>query len=217
MIVIKDLITNNRERNYSQVFEDKGVNITRKALLPGHYYSVDVEIPNMSRSFLPNSNEEFKDNPTGYLSDKQHYDLNPMGLALAHPRWKENLLMVDFKVIPPKYHMAIYNAHLNLIESSLDRLNVFDKDRDMIGFDERAKTNLPMYGITAKILSQASGVNIYSAVSAYKLKLIKRARLMDWDNIGELPMASLETKGIVLSPGTINISRVYELFEQKQY
>lgn len=216
MIEIKNLITNNRERNYSQVFGENGIDISRAELIPGHYYSVDVVMPNMNRTFLPNNAEEFNENKTGFITNKQHYDLNPMGLALAHPNWKENLLMIDFKVIPPRFHMSIFNAHLNLIEESLNRLNVFDEERETIGLKERSMTNLPMYGITAKILSQASGVNLYHAVTAYKLSIIQGARLMDWDNIGELPMATLETTGIVLSPGTLDITSIYEQFEYKQ-
>lgn len=214
MIVVKDLITNNRERNYSQVFEEYGINVPRNSLVPGHYYSFKIEIPNISRDWVPNSDEEYKLEPERFITNKQCYDLNPVGLALYHDKWKDNLIMLNLKVVPPKYHPTIFNAHLNIIESSLDAIGGIDGD--LIPIQERLKTPLPMYGITSSMLSQRTGINLNYAISAYKLDYVREAKMLDWDNIGELPMSLIETTGMVFSNGTYDINRIYDLFDTKQ-
>lgn len=215
MIILKDLITNNRERNYSQVFEEFGINIPRNSLVPGHYYSFKIEIPNISRDRVPNSNEEYKQEPDRFITNKQCYDLNPVGLALHHDKWKDNLIMLNLKVIPPKYHAAIFNAHLNIIESSLDAIRGIE-GAFLTPINERLKRPLPMYGITSSMLSQSTGINLNYAISAYKLDYVRDAKMLDWDNIGELPMSLIETTGMVFSNGTYDINRIYDLFDNNQ-
>lgn len=214
MIVVKDLITNNRERNYSQVFEEHGISVSRNSLVPGHYYSFKIEIPNISRDWIPNSNDEYKQEPERFITNKQCYDLNPVGLALYHNKWKDNLIMLNLKVIPPKYHAAIFNAHLNIIESSLDAIGGIEGD--LIPINERLKKPLPMYGITSSMLSQRTGINLNYAIDAYKLDHVREAKMIDWNNIGELPYSLIETTGMVFSSGTYDINRIYDLFDTKQ-
>lgn len=214
MIVLKDLITNNRERNYSQVFEEYGNAISRNSVVPGHYFSFKVEVPNISRNLIPNNKEEYNQEPAKYITSKPYYDLNPTGLVLYHNRWKDNLIMLNLKVIPPKYHPAIINAHLNIIESSLDKIGGIEGD--LISIEERLKMNLPMYGITSKIISQATGINLNESICAYKLDMVKSAAILDWNNIGELPMSLMNTSGMVLASSAYDVNRIYDLFDSKQ-
>lgn len=215
MIKIEDIITNNRERNYSQIFEEDGIPIPRNMLIPGHYYSFNIEIPNITTDWIPNSKEEYNEEPMKFITQNQYYDLNPVGLALYHDKWKDNLIMINLKVIPPKYHPTIFNAHLNIIEKSLDMIGGIDGTLDPL--QDRLKQNLPMYGITSSILRQATGINLNSAINAYKLDYVKSAKMLDWNNIGELPTPSIDTTGLLLSSSTFNITRIFELFDNKQY
>mgnify|MGYP001163794874 FL=1 len=214
MIVLKDIITNNRERNYSQIFKEFGSGIARNSIVPGHYFSFNIEVPNISREWIPNSKEEYKAEPAKYITSKPYYDLNPTGLVLYHNKWKDNLIMINLKVIPPKYHPTIINAHLNIIESSLDKIGGIEGD--LVPIEERLKMNLPMYGITSKIISQSTGINLNESICAYKLDMVKSASMLDWNNIGELPMSLVDTSGMVLASSAYNVNRIYDLFDLKQ-
>jgi len=215
MIKIDDIITNNRERGYSEIFEEKGQPIPRNMLVPGHYYSFDIEIPNITTNWIPNSKEEYNEEPMKFITPNQYYDLNPVGLALYHDKWQNNLIMINLKVIPPKYHPTIFNAHLNIIEKSLEIIGGLGGKLDPL--EERLKQNLPMYGITSSILRQATGINLNSAINAYKLDYVKSAKMLDWNDIGELPTPTIDTKGLLLSSSTYNVNRIFELFDFKQY
>jgi len=54
------------------------------------------------------------------------------------------------------------------------------------------------------------------AISGYKLNKITRAKLLDWDKIGELPHANIDTTGLALAPGAFDITTIFKHFENKQ-
>ena len=215
MITLDEILTNNRERNYTQVFEQYGEDVVRNELLPGHYYSVEVMYDNFNESRIPSSLEEWKANPSFYLTTEKHLDFNPTGLVFNHDDWKNSVLMLNLKVIPPKYKAKLIMAHLNLIESDLKRIDAFSK-RNKVSINERKKINLSIFKITPSILEQQTGIKIGYAMNRYKIDKINNVRVLDWNNIGELPMANIETNGFKYASGAFNISTVFNTFEAKQ-
>jgi hypothetical protein len=216
VIKIEDISTNKAERNYKQSFDLYGKSISRANLLPGHYYSFNLNIPNFNQGWIPSSREEWLNSPDSYITDKEYYDLNPVGPIFYHNNWKNVAIILNFKVIHPKYRPAIMNAHLNLIEQSLNSLNVFDQSSDIIGFEERAKLNLPMYRVTPDMLQELTGFKLNWAMSGYKLDKISSVKLMDWDKIGELPFSNIDSTGLMMASGKSDISELFYKFENKQ-
>jgi hypothetical protein len=213
---LEDIVTNNRERNFSQSFAEYGVDTTRNDVMPGHYYALQIPYTNLNSSHIPNSEEEFKENPNMYVTNRNHFDMNPIGLVFAHEKYKETALILNLKVIPPSYRAAIIMTHINIIEENLDRLGLWDDDADLASIRDRKMMNLPMFGITPKIIEQRTGFKIGYAISGYKLNKITSAKLLDWDNIGELPMASIDTAGLIMTSGAFDITTVFNTFENKQ-
>lgn len=215
MISLDEILTNNRERNYTEVFEQHGEDIVRNELLPGHYYSVNVKYNNFNESRIPSSLEEWKINPSLYLTTERHLDFNPTGLVFNHDDWKNSVLMLNLKVIPPKYKTKLIMAHLNLIETDLERIEAFSK-RNKLPMSERKKVNLSIFKITPSIIEQATGIKIGYAMNRYKIDKINNVRVLDWNNIGELPLANVETNGLKYASAAFNISTVFNTFEEKQ-
>lgn len=220
MILLEHILTNNRERNYSQIFEEFGEYVNADEFLPGHYYSFNISVPNFSEDLIPSSIEEYNSAASRFITQEKYYDLNPVGLVFLHDRWKENVLMLNLKAISPIYRPKIILTHLNIIEESLERINAFSEEDEIIPFNERKKLKLGMFGITLSRLEQESGIRLRSAISAYKIEgeknKINNARVLDWNNIGELPLANIETKGIEFASGAYDISTVFDTFDNKQ-
>lgn len=213
---LEDIVTNRRERNFSQSMALYGTDIGRNNIMPGHYYTFDVQIPNFNNEWIPNSEEEWKKEPELFITNRQYFDLNPTGLLFAHPNWKETALILNLKVMPPNHRAALIMAHINLIEENLDRLGVWDDDMKLASIRDRKAMNLPMFGITPRTLEQLTGFKLGYAINGYKLNKITRAKLMDWDHIGELPHASIDTTGMAFAPGAFDITSVWKHFENKQ-
>lgn len=214
MIKIEDISTHRGERNYSQSFELYGTPVSRSNVLPGHYYMLELNIPNFNQSWIPRSIEEWKDSPDSYITDREYYDLRPVGPVFYHSDWGKNALILNLKVIHPKYRVAIINAHLNLIEQSLNQINAF-KD-DILDLETRRALNLPMFRVTPSMLQELTGFKLNWAISGYKLDNISRVRLMDWNRIGELPFSNIDNRGLVLAPGETDFTNLFYKFENKQ-
>lgn len=220
MINLDNIVTNKRERSLYQSFEQYGVDSNRNELLPGHYYSLDAPIEGFDKKWIPNNIDEFKENPEAYITDKPFVDLNPIGLIFYHNHWKENALMLNLKIIPPQFRAALVMTHINIIKDSLDRIGALEEDENgnskLISLNERKMLNLPMYRITPSILEQVSGIKIGYAMSGYSLDRVTRAKLLDWDKIGELPLANIETRGLQFAPSIFEISDIFNKFENNQ-
>ena len=212
---LEDIVTNRRERNFSQSFAIHGTSVTRPDIMPGHYYAFEMPAP-ISSSLIPNSDEDYKEDPDGFITNKQYIDINPIGLVFAHPKWKEYALILNLKVIPPNHRAALLMTHINLIEEDLDRLGVWDDDVELKSMRERKAMSLPMFGITPKDLEIKTGFKLGYAINGYNLNKITRAKLLDWDNIGELPHANIDTTGLVTAPGAFGIESIFKHFENKQ-
>lgn len=216
MIKLEDIVTNKAERNYSQSFNEFGQDISRNDILPGHYYYLEVPIPNFNPNWIPASEDDWKENPEAYITNREYYDMSPVGPVFYHDNWKNVALVLNLKVIPPKYRPIILQAHLTLIEKSLERINWFDKNIPTIELKARRALNLPLYRVTPKMLQDLTGLKLGWAISGYNLDKVSRAKIMDWDNIGEIPYANIEVKGLALSPSMIDHSRLFDKFENKQ-
>lgn len=216
MIVLEDILTNKGVRNISQVFSEYGESVSRANILPGHYYSFNISIPNFNTDWVPNSIDEYRQNPSAYITDRQYYNINPVGLVFYHERWKENALVLDLKIIPPALRSKIIITHLNLIEKNLDAIGALAENEYTVPFNERGKMNLALYSITPSILEQATGLNLKYAISAVKLDRVTGAVLLDWDNIGELPLAGIDDRGLAVAKSMMDITGLFEQFEIKQ-
>lgn len=215
MIQLEDISTNRGDRSISQVFEEYGESIERSSILPGHYYSLEIPIPNFNPAWVPNSIDEYNANPAAFITNRQYYDLNPVGLSFYHEAWKDNCLMLDLKVIPPAYRSKIIMTHLNLIERNLEAIGAFDEE-ELVPFKERGRLNLALYNITPSILEQATGLKLRHAISGIRLDRVARASLLDWNNIGELPLANIEDRGLAIARSMLDITGLFEQFEIKQ-
>ena len=212
---LEDIVTNNRERTFSQSFHEYGIEAGRNDIMPGHYYTLEIPITNFNTNFIPNSEDDFKEDPELYITHRNYFDMNTIGLIFAHSKWKETAFILNLKVIPPQYRSNIIIAHINLIEDDLKRLGAFD-DTELKSVEDRRRMNLPMYSITPAILEHITGMKLSNAISGYKLDKVSRAKLMDWDNIGELHLANIDTKGLAMASGNLDITSVFNNFENKQ-
>jgi hypothetical protein len=220
MIDLNTIVTNRRQRSLYESFDLYGIDTNRNELLPGHYYSLDAPIENFNNRWIPDNIDEFKESPDDFITDKQFVDLNPIGLIFHHDHWKENALMLNLKVIPPQFRAALIMTHINIIKDSLDRIGALEEDENgnskLISLNERKKLNLPMYRITPSILEQVSGIKIGYAMSGYSLDRVTKAKLLDWDKIGELPLANIETRGLQFAPSIFEVSDIFNKFENNQ-
>jgi len=211
-----DISTNNRERSLSQSIAEYGVDISRSDIMPGHYYALQIPISNFNQSWIPNSHDEWKENPENFITNREYFDVMPIGLLFAHAKWKETALILNLKVIPPGHRAEIIMAHINIIEENLDRLGLWDNNTNLASIEDRKKMNLPMFNITPSMIERITGFKIGYALSGYKLDKITQAKLLDWDNIGELPLANIDTTGLEMAPGAMDITSIFNKFENKQ-
>lgn len=216
MILLEDIVTNRGDRNISQVFQEFGTPVSRATILPGHYYSFNISVPSFNTDWIPNSVDEYRKEPDRYITERQYYNLNPTGLSFYHDRWQENCLILDIKVIPPAFRSKIIMTHLNLIEKNLDAIGALSENEYTIPFNERGRKNLALYNITPSILEQATGLNLKPAISSIKLDRVTRSLLLDWDQIGELPLANIDDRGLAIAKSMLDITGLFEQFEIKQ-
>jgi hypothetical protein len=215
MIKLEDIVTNRGERNFSQTFELNGETVSRNQIIPGHYYQFRIDVPNFNDNWIPRDSDEFKENPNAYITNKEYYDLMPAGLVFYHNKWQQTALILNLKVIPAKYRAAIIGVHMNLIEKNLERLGWRIKNKIM-SLRDRSALNLAMYRITPSMLEELTGFKLKWAISGYKLDKVVRGKLLDWDNIGELPMAMTDTAGLKISPALSDITSIFNKFENRQ-
>jgi hypothetical protein len=216
MIKLDDIVTNKGERNYTQSFIEYGEDITRSDILPGHYYSIDISVPNFNSNWIPESEEAWQDSPDSYITSKEYYDLSPVGPVFYHDNWKNVALVLNLKVIPPRFRPKIIQTHLSLIEDSLNRINWGNSEVPTIDLYERRKMNLSLYRVTPKMIQDLTGLKLNWAISGYKLDKVSRAKIMDWDNIGELPYSNMDVRGLEISSGLLDHSILFDRFENKQ-
>lgn len=219
MAKLSEIITNRAERTFSQSFVQFGSLISKAQIRPGYYYTFNVTIPNLNENWIPDNKQIWEENPTYFITEKNYYDLTPTGLLLYHENWKEVALIVNLKVMPPILRSKVINAHHFLIEKYIERLEKRDEKGkiSLIPFNERESLNAPFYGVTPSLLRTVSNIDVSYAINKYRISDITNARLLDWDKIGELPLAKVESTGLIFSPGTQNLAEVFEIFENNQY
>lgn len=216
MIKIEDISTNKGERNYTQSFNEYGIDVSRSDILPGHYYSLDIMIPNFNRNWIPANEDAWKESPESYITNREYYDMSPVGPIFYHDNWKNVALILNLKVVHPKFRPMIMQSHLSLIEESLNKINWNDSESPIVDLYERRKMNLPLYRVTPSMIQDLTGLKLGWAVSGYNLNKITRAKVMDWNNIGELPYSNIDTRGLMTSPSLIDHSLLFDKFENKQ-
>lgn len=220
MILLEDISTNRFERNFNQIIEESGIRIPRNEIFPGNYYSFEIESTNFNPDRIPNTKEEYdymveKGYPT---VNRQYVDLNPFGPVFYHENWNNVVLQLNLKVLPPKLRSAVVMSHVNITESDLDRINAFNDDETMKPY-EMFKEGLRICAVKPSILESLLGeIKLGYAINAYKKERINNPRLLEWDKIGEIPQASIDSRGVFVSRNLINIGGLFEQFlDLKQY
>jgi len=200
VINFNDIPKNNGSLPLNGVAQEYGIVQNRGQVIPGRFYSFRTQSP------VPNLNEE----TVHLISGKNYLDLNPVGLLLFHDNWKETALVLNLKVMPPRASAKILEAYWNF--SQLNGLNnLFDREGNLRPLEERRLIDNRFYLITPTALSTILGVNSLSyAINKYNLDHVLEARLIDWDNFGQLINPKLTVDG--LYPDPINLEKVYEDF-----
>ena len=200
MISFKDLPKNEGTLPLPEVVNRYGIPQNRGQVIPGRFYSFKIQ-PD-----TPSITESYVYQKTG----KAYLDLNPTGLLLFHDNWKEVALFLNIKIIPAIVQSKILEAYWNFsMQNGLQHL--FDKEGKLIDLNERQLIDHRFYLITPSALSTYLGVNnLNYAINNYDMDTVIEAKLIDWDNFGQLVAPITSTYG--LFPDPINLPRVYEEF-----
>jgi hypothetical protein len=201
MINFENLEKNNGLLDLYAVSEKVGIPQTRNQLIPGRFYSFKIKSPS------PNLNMNIISEYTG---GKYYIDLNPTGLVLFHENWREKLVMLNLKALPPVVSRKLLETYWEF--SKLNGLaELFNQDGSIIDLEERRLLDKRFYLITATILKQLLGLNnINLAINKYNIDDIIMAKLIDWDQFGQLVNPRVSNFGIF--PEGINLQVLYEDF-----
>jgi len=217
MILLENILTNKGERNFSQILDESGMLIPRDQIFPGSYYSFEIPIPNFNPSWVPNSDEEYSKNPDAFITNKQYYDLNPFGPVFAHENWKNVVLHLNLKVLPPEIRIKVVMAHVNLIKDDLEKIDFFSKEPKKLTPVEMIKIGgLKMFLVKPSNLESLTGVKLGYAINAYRIEKINKPKILEWYKIGEIPAARIDTKGLAIANQLVNVAGLFEQFERKQ-
>ena len=200
MISFKDLPKNNGTLPLPEVANQFGISQNRTQVIPGRFYSFKIQ-PD-----TPTITEEYVYRKTG----KAYLDLNPTGLLLFHDNWKEVALFLNLKIIPSTVQSKILEAYWNFsMQNGLQ--NLFNNQGELIDINERRLIDQRFYLITPSVLSTYLGVNnLNYAINNYSMDAVVEAKLIDWDNFGQLVSPIASNYG--LFPDPINLPKVYEEF-----
>lgn len=219
MILLENISTNRGERSFSQILQEKGIQIPRSQIFPGSYYSFDVPVPNFNSNWVPNSEEEYYKNPDAFITNRQYYDLSPFGPVFAHENWKDVILHLNIKILPPAIRSKVVMSHINLIKEDLEKIGVFSEELnedDKLSPTDIAKSGLRMMMVTPSNLESIVGVRLGYAINAYKIERINNPKILEWYEIGEVPLARIDTRGLAIATSLVNIAGLFEQFERKQ-
>lgn len=201
MKAFSQLEKNNSSFALEQVADSVGISQTRSQMLPGRFYSLTI---------TPPANDLNQETIALYTKGKQYLNLNPVGLLLFHQNFVEQAIMLDLRTMPPQASAKILEAYYQFsLQNGLDRL--FNKDGALISLEDRRLLDQKFYFITPTILSGLVGIdNLYYSVNKYNIDDIVSAKLIDWDNFGQLVNPRISTYGFF--PDPINIQSVFEDF-----
>lgn len=213
MIKFEDLITNRSERSFTEISNLYGLSIPRNQIIPGYFYSFKI-IPdfNLNENLIPKYHEEWLNNPTTFITDKQYYDLNPIGLLFFNDNFDKIAIILNLKILPPLYRIKLLATYYFLTKKFIHSLY---KDSKLIPYNERGNLNIPFYSITQSILKEVSEINFNYAINKYRMEIIQEVKLIDWDNFGELPLAKIDDSNILFA-NTYNLLDIFNIFEEKQ-
>jgi hypothetical protein len=193
-----DIAKNNGQYSLEQVADQFGIPQTRAQFIPGRFYSLRIISP------TPNLNEQ----AVRLLNDgKPYLDLRPCGLAIYHENWKETVLMVNLRVIPPSFLPKILEAYYAFsLQNGL--ANLF-KAGQLRPLDERRLIDQRFYTITPSQM----GIDLNFAINKYNMDAVAEARLIDWDNFGMLVRPRFSQVGIF--PEELNMQGIFETITEK--
>jgi hypothetical protein len=196
----EDLSKNNGASSLFEVGEAVGIPQNRTLFFPGRFYSLKIESPviDLNEYIVPELNY-----------GREYYDLNPVGLSLFHDNWTQVAIILNLKVLPPQvcgtfleayYYFAAQNGLPNLFS-----------DGELSPLEERRLIDQRFYFVTPSILSQIIGAtNLNYAINKYNIESIMSAKLIDWDNFGQLVNPRLDRRGMF--PENLNLASVYANF-----
>lgn len=169
--------------------------------LPGRFYSLEITEP------AQNLSQETVDVLSG---GKGYLNLNPVGLVLFHQNFVEKVVILDLRVMPPQASAKILEAYYQFsLQNGLP--NLFSKEGELAPLAKRQLLDQKFYFITVSILSGLVGIdNLYQAVNKYNIDDIATAKLIDWDNFGQLVNPKISDYRIFPQPA--NMQKIFDDF-----
>lgn len=196
----EDIEKNNGQFSLYDVANNFGISQTRSQFIPGRFYSLRItsQVPNLTEQIVPSLTE-----------GKPYIDLNPVGLVLFHENWKETVLILNLRVIPPAVSSKLLEGYYHFsMKNGKDRLF---KEGKLIPLTERTLIDQRFYLVTTSILSQIIGIsNLNFAINKYNIDRVAEAKLIDWDNFGMLIKPRVDQRGIF--PENMTLVRIFEDF-----
>jgi hypothetical protein len=105
------------------------------------------------------------------------------------------------KILEAYYQFSLQNGYSNL----------FSKEGELEPLAKRQLLDQKFYFITVSILSGLVGIdNLYQAVNKYNIDDIASAKLIDWDNFGQLINPRISGYGVFPEP--VNMQKIFEDF-----
>lgn len=188
---------------FSEVANEYGIDQNLASFLPGRFYSLKIQptSPDLNEMLIPEIND-----------GKPYYDVNPTGLVLFHENWKEQTLVLNLRVLPPRVSDGLLRMYYEFSKKN-GLINLYEKD-ELKPLNERKLLDQRFYMVTPSMLSDMLRIhNLDYAINKYNTDSIMEAKLIDWDNFGMLVNPTITPKGFFPIP--FNIVRVFEEFLQK--
>lgn len=197
----EDISKNNGSQSLYDAAESIGIPQSKFNLLPGRFYSLNAisPFPELSERAVASLNQ-----------GRPYYDLNPIGLVLFHEKWKETVLILNLKTMPPNASAKVLEVFYRA--ASQNGLDQLFKQGKLIPLEERQAIDQRFYFITPSVLSMLVGVNnLNYSINKYRMDEITAGiKLIDWDKFGSLINPKISTRGMF--PENINLAQVYEEF-----
>lgn len=189
---------NDGRYSLEQVAEEFGIPQTRANFIPGRFYSLKIisQVPNLTEEIVPRLND-----------GKPYLDLRPCGLCLLHDNWRETVLMLNLRLVPPSFVPKILESYYRF--SAQNGLQNLFKEGKLIPLEERRLIDQRFYALTPSQM----GLDLNLAINKYNMDAVTEARLIDWDNFGMLVRPRFSRVGIF--PENLNLELLFETFITK--
>jgi hypothetical protein len=172
-------------------FQQEKKPYTMASLIPGHFYAFNVVnrvpndmVPNLSETRTPAQIQK-------YSLKRPYFDNSPVCLSLGNDGGGGEIVL-NFKVIPPKFRTVILRRYLGAIQ---DRVAQFYNDDELIPFNQRMKGELigPFLSVNVAFLSKLTGINLSFGLNKYQREQMANLGLIDWEDVSKIERIDYRT------------------------